>query len=326
MIMKSLKINSILFLVAAVGFTSCLKENPMNIDPSKGPANIIEFANTGDNAAIAASTYPRYATDLGSIASGKTATFNINVSYSGVDNAPQDITVTLGLDTAALRKFNTENNTKYVAPPAAIISYPASVVIKAGTKMTQVKATITNNASFDFNVNYALPLKILTASAGVISGNFGFAMYSFSARNAYDGVYKMEGTLTDNASATIVGWYPINMNLITYTGNSIALYDGINYTNAYGHPIKNGTSSSYYGDFSPVFYFDGTGKITNVTNYSGDLAGANKRNAVLDPTGVNKATFNADGSIQSFEVSYIMTQNGNPRTYFKEKFTYVKPR
>ena len=137
--------------------------------------------------------------------------------------------------------------------------------------------------------------------------------------------------MVDVTNATLTGWYPIEMQLITYTGNSIALYDGINYVNDYGHPIRSLPSSySYYGSFSPVFFFDATGKITSITNYFGQESGGNKRSAVLDPTGVNQATFNADGSIKSFEVSYIMTQSVStpmaPRTYFKEKFTYVGPR
>jgi hypothetical protein len=206
------------------------------------------------------------------------------------------------------------------------------VVIKQGQHQATVEVAVTNNSSFDFNVNYALPLKIVSATKGTISSNFGKAVYSFSARNAYDGIYTMSATapMVDVLNAGLTGWYPIDMQLITYTGNSVALYDGINYVDAYGHPIKSGTSGSYYGTFSPVFFLYATGKITSVTNYYGQNAGGNKRSAELDPTGVNQATFNADGSIKSFEVSYIMTQSVStpnaPRTYFHEKFTYVGPR
>jgi predicted heme/steroid binding protein len=330
--MKQSKI--FLFLLSTVVFsmTSCLKERAMNIDPSKGTPNVIEFANTGDNVAGSLSKYPRFTSDLGSVGAGETKKFNVNVSYSGAEAAPQDITVTLAVDPELLTQFNTENGTNYVVPPTEIYTVPTTVVIKQGQHQATVEVAVTNNSSYDFNVNYALPLKIVSATKGTISSNFGKAVYSFSARNSYDGVYTMSATapMVDLLSSSLSGWYPIDMQLITYTGNSVALYDGINYVDAYGHPIKSGSSGSYYGTFSPVFFFDATGKITSVTNYYGQNAGGNKRSAELDPTGVNQATFNADGSIKSFEVSYIMTQSVStpnaPRTYFHEKFTYVGPR
>ena len=330
--MKQSKIYLLFFSVLLIGSTGCLKERAMNIDPSKGTANVVEFANTGDNVSGSTSKYPRFTSDLGTVGIGKTVKFNVNVSYSGTETAPQDITVNLAVDPALLTQYNTENGTNYVVPPTDIYTLPTSVIIKKGEHQATVEVGVTNNNSFDFNVNYALPLKIVSATMGTISSNFGKAVYSFSARNAFDGVYLMDATapMVDVTSTTLTGWYPIEMQLITYTGNSIALYDGINYVNAYGHPIKSGTSGSYYGTFSPVFFFDGTGKITSITNYYGQNAGGNKRSAELDPTGVNQATFNADGSIKSFEVSYIMTQSvtvpNSPRTYFHEKFTYLRPR
>jgi len=334
--MKQLKIKALFFSAVLAGLTSCLKKDRMNIDVSQGPKAVVEFANTGDNVSASTSTYPRFTTDLGSVGTGQTVEFNVNVSYSGADVAPQDITVALAVDADALTKFNTENGTSYSLPPTDIYSLPTSVVIKKGTHQSQIKVGVTNNASFDFNKNYALPLAITSASDGTVSKNFGKAVYSFSARNAYDGVYHMTATapMVDVTSASLFGWYDIDMQLITYTGNSVALYDGINYVNAYGHPIRSGTpassTGSYYGTFSPVFYFDAAGNITQVGNYYGQNAGGNLRSAELDPSGVNKATFNADGSIKSFEVSYIMTQSVTtpnlPRTYFHEKFTYVEPR
>ncbi len=334
--MKQIKIKALLFLAIIMGLTSCLKEDPLNIDTSQGPKNMVEFANTGDNVSTASSTYPRFTTDLGSVGSGQTVEFNVNVSYSGVEVAPQDITVNIEVDAAALTQFNTENSSNYIIPPADVFTLPTTAVIKKGERQAQIKVGITNTSNFDFNVNYALPLKIVSATIGTISRNFGKAVYSFSARNAFDGIYHMDATapMVDVTSASLFGWYDIDMQLITFTGNSIALYDGINYTSAYGHPIRSGTpassTGSYYGAFSPVFYFDAAGTITEVGNYYGANAGGNLRSAVIDPSGVNKATFNADGSIKSFEVSYIMTQSvttpDSPRTYFHEKFTYVEPR
>jgi hypothetical protein len=331
--MKSVQTNILLFSALLVGLSSCLKKDAMNIDPDTGTKNVVEFANTGDNVSGSLSTYPRFTSDLGSVAAGKSVDFNVNVSYSGEDVAPEDITVTLAVDTSALSVYNTENGSNYVAPPASIYTFPNTVVITKGTRQSQVKVTVTNNSNFDFSVNYGLPLKIASASTGTISSNFGKAIYSFSARNSYDGVYTMDATapMVDNTSAGLTGYYPLHMHLVTFTGNSVALYDGNGYySKNYYHPIMSGSSVSAYGSFSPVFFFDSNGKITSCTNYYGQESGGNLRSCVLNPIGVNKATFNTDGTIKTIEVNYIMTQSVSspyaPRTYFYEKFTYEKPR
>lgn len=328
--MTKISIKSLFFLTLIIGAGAC-KKGAMNIDQDSGTVtNVVEFANTGDNVSnTAASVYPRFHLDLGSLPVGDTAKFNVNVSYSGKDVAPQDITVTLAVDEAMLDQFNDENATEYEAPPATIVSFPATVVIKKGTHQTTIQVAVVNNASFDFNVNYGLPIKIASASFGKISGNFGKAVYSFAARNIYDGAYFMEATapMSDIVAPGLTGYYPLNIQLITFTGNSVALYDPEVIGN-YAHPIKNGASTSYYGSFCPVFYFDNNGNVTSVSNYYGQLSGSSARSAVLNPAGVNKLTFNPDGSVKTLEVSYIMTQSAayTPRTYFYEKFTYTGPR
>ena len=331
--MKPVRINIFLFSALLLGLSSCLKKDAMNIDPDAGTKNVVEFANTGDNVSGSLSTYPRFTSDLGAVAAGKSVEFNINVSYSGVDAAPEDINVTLAVDTSALNLYNTQNGSSYVTPPTSIYTFSDAVVIKKGTHLSQVKVTVTNNSNFDFSVNYGLPLKIASASRGTISSNFGKAIYSFSARNNYDGVYTMEATapMMDVVSPSLAGYYPLHMHLITYTGNSVALYDGNGYySKNYYHPILSGSSVSAYGSFSPVFFFDSNGRITGCTNYYGQESGGNKRSCLLDASGVNKATFNTDGTIKTIEVSYIMTQSVSspyaPRTYFYEKFTYEKSR
>lgn len=324
--MRQSKIIMLLFSALVFNLAGCLKERDRNINPDKGARNVIEFENTGDNVAGASSTYPRFAIDLGSVTVGKSVDFNINVSYSGADVAPQDITVNIELDPTALDKFNKENGTDYKVPSADIYKIPTSAVIAKGTRMAQVKTTITRTANFDFGVNYALPLKITSPSTGTISSNFGKAIYSFSLRNQYDGVYTMTGTMTDITSSSLTGLYPLDMSLITYTGNSVALYDGKGYySKGYYHPIASGSSVSAYGSFSPIFYFDDNGNITKVENIYGQPA-SNGRSGKLDPTGINKISFNSNGSVKQFEVSYIMIQAGAPRTYFNEKFVFKNGR
>src|SRR6476660_4744244 len=142
--MKQTKLVLSLLSVLALGLTSCLKEHIQNIDQNKS-VSLVEFANTGSNVSAVSSVYPGFFVDLGTLATGESAKMNINVDYSGVDEAPEDITVNVELDTALLTTYNTDNGTSYVLPPSDVFTLPTSVVIKKGTRMGQAEATITRS-------------------------------------------------------------------------------------------------------------------------------------------------------------------------------------
>lgn len=320
--MKHIIKKASMVVVAALALTSCVKDH-LAVDPAQSN-NVIEFANTGNIVSSAGAVHPRFASDLGNLPVGDSSTFVVNLSYSGAEKAaPNDITINLAVDPAALTAYNADDEMEYALPPASAYRFPSSVVIKKGEKVKQITVTIIRSPEYNFDTSYALPLKIASVSSGIISGNFGTAIYSFTARNVYDGIYTMEGTLEDKVVSSITGVYPLEMQLITYSSKAVGLYnpDG----KSYSHPIKNGSTPSIYGSYSPVFFINDDGTIIRVTNYHGQPA-SNGRSAQLDPTGVNKVTFGADGKVVSLEVSYILIQAGSPRTYFKEKFTYKSPR
>ncbi len=318
-----------LLLAGVVGFSSCVKED-QTLDP-KDSTNVIEIFNEVPDiiASPTTSTYPLYINTFDA-KPGVLQDFSIVVNYTGSGGAPQDISVALELAPDAIVTYNDENGEHFVAlPPSLYTADNWNLTIPKGQKKATMNLKL-KTAEFDFSLQYVLAVRIKSASTGTISKNYGTMLFSINAKNKYDGIYLMEATspMVDVTNASLTGWYPISMQLITYSSNSVALYDGINYVNAYGHPIKSGTGDSYYGTFSPIFFIDeSTGAIT-VKNYYGELAGGNLRSCVLNPAGVNKATFNADGTVKSLEVSYIMTQSAayTPRTYFHEKFTYEEPR
>jgi hypothetical protein len=311
--MRQSKIVLLLLSFLGVSLSSCMKEHIQNIDADKA-IELIEFANTGSNVSGASSTYPGFFIDLGTLAPGETAKFNINVAYSGVNEAPADITVNLELDQAALDQYNEENGTEYVLPPADVFQLPTSVVINKGMRMGSAEVSITRSANFEFEESYALPMKITSVSQGKTSSNFSKAVYAFGIRNVYDGVYTVTGTLTDAAAATITGDYPFTANLQTLGPNSVYLD---------AHPILSGGAASIYGEFSPVFTFDPTtNKITSVVNQQGQPSPGRLRSAEIIPTGVNAY----DPATKSFDVTYAMYQGGVFRTTFVEHFEYVGPR
>ena len=299
-----------------VSLASCLKADDMNIDV-KYKTNVIEIANTGDN--LTNTGVPGFYSDLGVVAAGASKSININVHYTGPGNAPEDITVTLSSDAATLATYNKENGVSKVVPPSSVISFPTSVVIKKGTNLTTVEAKITVSSDFNFNAAYGLPIKISQVSKGIISGNFGNAVYSFGVRNKFDGAYTVTGKMVDYANAGLQGKYPMSAGLVTSGANTVRLYD-----NAIGgiyHSILSGASLSYYGAFGVEFAIDASNKVTSVVNVYGQPS-SNGRSAELDPSGANTW----DPASKTLKVKYWMNQPSviQPhRVSFDETFTYV---
>jgi hypothetical protein len=152
--MKPAQINILLISALLLVLSSCLKKDAMNIDPDTGTKNVVEFANTGDNVAGATSVYPRFFIDLGTITANQVVPLQVNVSYSGNETAPQDITVSLDIDSIALKTYDTTFQADYIVPPASVFKLPSSVVIKKGTRQTSLEIPITISSDFDFNNTY----------------------------------------------------------------------------------------------------------------------------------------------------------------------------
>ncbi len=223
---------------ALLGLSSCLKEEPY-FKASDSNA-VIELDNTNSPSF---NTYPFYFSDLGVVSNGGSATFNINLSYSGPGSAPEDITVNLALDEDGLAKYNDAEGTDYSIPSADVFQFPATAVIKKGTKGVQVKATVNVNDNYSFDASYALPIKIASVSSGTISGNFGEALYSFAVRNSYDGVYDFKGYITRGGDPVLSGnfhgyetdlstsgAYSNTFAQIWSTGSGVAGIDGLTLT------------------------------------------------------------------------------------------------
>ena len=308
--------------ILIMGLTSCLKDTAPVADPSAGTNNVVEFQNSNIPNSYT-SIYPQYVNDLKNLTKVGTDTFNVNINWAGAQyNAPQDINVTISVDAASLTAFNNDQGTNYVLPPTAIYSVPLTATIKAGTPQTTIKVVITNGASYDFSKSYALPLKIVTSSYGLISTNFGTAIYSFSARNKYDGHYTLTGTMVDAANAGLGGYYPNDVDLVTTGAAQVAMYD--NTIGGYYHAILSGSSLSYYGSFGVVFNFDANDNVSSVINKYGQPA-SNGRLCTIDPSGVNKW----NSTTHNLTVKYWMDQPSviTPhRTSFNELYTYVGPR
>ncbi|MCW3117406.1 MAG: hypothetical protein JWM28_1488 [Chitinophagaceae bacterium] len=324
--MKQLKIKLLLFSATVLGMTSCLKEGSPNVDTGNA-SNIIQFSNTGNNSAAASSKYPNFYTDLGSLAEGATAEFNLNISYAGSANAPEDITVNLVVDNDLLTLFNDQNGTTYVIPPTSVFAFPSSVVIKKGTRTAQVKATVTRSADYDFGEAYAIPLSITSASKGTISDNFGKSVYSFGVRNQFDGDYAMDITSSGWAAYGIsdgptLTW-PSNIGLSTTGANTLIIVDYARGGDALQPAFTADESVTAFGATTPLFTIDPTTYALSVINSTAD--DGRGRILKLNPA-ATPAENSYDPATKTIHASYIMGQNGRPDQYFTLVLTYVGPR
>ncbi|RFZ82895.1 DUF1735 domain-containing protein [Mucilaginibacter terrenus] len=320
---KFLKIVSALALVT--GLSSCLKEEA---EIGSKPQNIVEFYTTDGYISGVNDQYAVYAKQY---VAGTPGTFDVTVSYSGTDVAPQDITVEVGVDEAALAKYNTKAEANdedgYELLPSTYYAIPTTtVVIKKGERRATFPVNVAITSTFDFSKSYALPLTIKSASMGTISGNFGSVLYSIGAKNKYDGRYTVTGTMVDLTNAAFTAKSPTGFDLYTITSSTAVMFD-YGYAKTYGHRFLSSGSDSYYGSFSPVFTFDDAGNITKVVNFYGQPA-SNGRSAQLDPSGQNKFISGTPGTKgATFKVSYFLLQPGSTvRTKFDETWVYEGPR
>jgi hypothetical protein len=296
--MKKYFLKTLSLFLAAASLTSCLKDDSMVLNPENG-TNVIEFGNTTD-IAVHGSAIPLYihSYDI----SATPVTLNIPISYSGPEAvAPQDITVKVALDETAIAAYNDEQHTEYEMIDASVYTLSSTdVVIPKGQRKGTLTVTFKTN-QFDLAKQYALPLKLSSASTGVISGNFGTAVYAVGAKNQYDGTYTVTGEYIRGQTAGASGIYPKTVSLITRSATDVSYYDvdyGID-----GHIFRTATGgASYYGSWDAIFKMDEANNVVSVTNKYGQPA-ANGRFGQLTPGGVNKWTITSPTS-KKLEVWY----------------------
>lgn len=148
-----------------------------------------------------------------------------------------------------------------------------------------------------------------------------------NGRNAWDGRYRMEGTMTDNSNPQF-GWMN---NTYEYTLQTSGANTDSLVSNNLGFPgivIGNTnlgiTNATYYSKFGLIFTFDAaTNKVTAVTNYYGQPSSSG-RSAVLDPSGANSI----DPATKNIRVKFFMDETGiaGHRSSFDVTLVYLGAR
>lgn len=186
----------IISAIVPVAFSSCLKDDELiGPDADGAVTNVIEFKNI---AAISSGPTAPYALYVPSTLDPEVdeTTINAIVRYAGVNDAPEDITVTIEAFPAAIDTYNEAEETDYHSLSASSYEVPTTVTIKKGEREALVPIKL-KTSTFDQSISNALSLRISSASSSTpVSGNFGTVIYSFPVKSIWEGTYTY--TITNN--------------------------------------------------------------------------------------------------------------------------------
>lgn len=308
----------IFIVLLSLFFAACLDDEKNPLDPSES-YNVIEFIDIASPASSQTAVYPLW---IATFSVSPSAQFNIPINYSGPNTNDRDIELTLEIDPVMIDEYNIENNKAYqLLDPSFYTMESMTVTIPKGQSRVEIPVTIFPEL-FDLSINYVLPLRIVSSSSGVISKNFGAALFGTVVKNKFDGVYDVTGSMVD-ALGTFIGYYPTVVELRTVDGVTCNRYDTQVGSNLHGIIRISDQGIFVFGNFSIQFKFDSDGNVISATN--NQPPGAANRTGKLG-AGVNKMTFDANGIPIQMEVQYIMVQGGVDRATFTETWTYRGPR
>ncbi|MBA3283714.1 MAG: DUF1735 domain-containing protein [Nitrosopumilus sp.] len=261
--------------------------------------------------------------------------FSVRRDANSESELNKSVTVSITLDTAAIRAYNTANNETFELLPDSLFTLVGTDWTKTGDLTYQAtfapgefvkEFTIALDGSkWDISHKYAAPFMINDPGGLTLSSGMDKIDALISVKNEWDGVYEITGTMVDNSNATLTGFYPLNWDLVTSGPNQITAFDK-DYTGTPTHIISTAAGLSQYGAYGLIINIDpATNKITSIVNYYGQPS-ANGRSAELDPSGLNYY----DPATKTFYVKYWLLQPSvvasGPRTVFDEVWKFTGPR
>ncbi len=305
---------------------SCLDDDKAPLDPS-GSHNVIEFLDPSVPVSPSGAIYPAWLT---SFSVSPEVEFEQTVSYSGPNGNDRDIQIALSVDPVALDEFNSQmiqrgQPTYDLLPENLYEIETMNLTIPKGQTKVSFKIKVFPD-QFDLSKTFAIPVRIASASSGVISKNFSVAILATVVKNKYDGIYAVEGSMVDVTNADFTGYYPKEIALQTVNGNTVKYYD--HGEDLDGHIFSTGDGASYFGGFLAQFQFNDANQVVSVVNAMGQ--GNNNRSGKLDPAQDPPPVmeFEDDGTPKSLTIWYIMRQDNTStdRVFWKETYTYIGPR
>ena len=200
--MKQTIISIFFFVTVACSLTSCLKQSPINLDPSQS-VNFLQMEwlkpggttiNSGlPSFGVGALTFP--GTDV-----SDTVTLFVAVDGPGTPTT-KDVSVTVGPDFKANLDNYKVDSIKYENMPDSVYHLiNSNVTVKAGANGAQTKVVFFPS-KIDPTKNYAMPLTVTSASGYSVSSNFGH-IYFHTIGNPLAGAYKWDYSRWNGADQT----------------------------------------------------------------------------------------------------------------------------
>lgn len=265
------KIIKIGALLLGISLVSCLDDTKYALDPS-GSGNIIGFLNPSVPLSPAGAVYPVW---IEAFPVSAEAEFERVIKLEGPASNDKDVELTLAVDPSALDVYNTQmvtgldgkeplgGATYELLPEANYEFTDVTVTIPKGEKTATVTVKIFPEV-FDLSKKYALPIRIVSSSSGILNAHFSVGIFALVVKNQFDAAYDMEGYTTGWGAygiydSTVPIEYPSpGMGLATTGPNTVQcanLWAGTNLV-----PGWTPTGATQFGDASPIFTFD-----TNLT-------------------------------------------------------------
>ena len=300
-----------------VSLVACLDDSKYALDPS-GTENVIEFYDPSVPTSPSGSVYPVW---TASTEVAPDFTLEQIISYSGPNSNDSDIELTLAVDPTALDEYNTQmtaglnggaplGGATYELMPEANYDLDATTVtIPKGEKKVTISISLYPD-QFDLSKSYVIPLRIATASEGVLSAHFSVALLAVVVKNIYDGIYEItDGSITRNSAS----------------GPDLVL--GGDYIGGLEMPLTtiNGTTSGIvplWKDGSGVGGVAGTQVAVNQT--TNDVTVTSSTNALLKntPGQIN----HYDPATKTFVLNFDWGSGANTRIISGLTLEYVEPR
>ncbi len=314
------------FVTAVCFLTGCLKDDRNLIDPAN-TNNVIEFANTANLVSPTTSRYPLLSINILMQAN---ETYNAVVSYSGANNAPEDITVEVDVaDPAIITAYNTQNRPSVPLVPVPTNLYTIAtkkVIIKKGTRQVNLPITFTNsNLLFAQGYALALTIKSVSPTNHIISGNFNNMLFLLNGINKLDGIYTLKyrfGNNDRNYDVTPVTWFYSDVTLVTASATTSTMRNlnaGTSVTTAVHAATSVGLPVSI-PTFIPLLTYDPTSlRITNIANNTT----SSPRTALPNPLVVDNRF---DPATQSVFASFILRETARMDMIINDTLLYKSPR
>lgn len=332
--MKNIFVRCIAALLTVM-LVSCLNDDKYALDPS-GSNNVIEFDDPQVPNSPFGSIYPAW---VEAFQLAPSATFTRTIQFAGAQSNDQDIVVQVEVDPTALAEYNRQQNeglnggdplhgpTFELIPEANYQIDNATITIPRGQKEAEISVTIFPEA-FDLSRTYALPLRIVSASTGVLSKHYSVGIFGVVVKNRYDANYDVDLRLSGWSAYGIQDGGPLvpytdGIGLVTTGPNTVGLANNWAGTNLLPG-LTNVLANTQFGNASPVFTFDDTGKLTSVHNAIAPVAGQNRTFEINPAAAPDENVFDADA--RSINLNFLMKQDGRPNQTVQMYLTFAEER